>query len=194
MKDTKDIRTLATRIRKGNSCSDAEREIIADLLEWNDGVGHPDDVEPLAFALGGMHPNGTAEQRFALAAMLHDEVNHREALRAAQNGNPRKVMERQQQGKRVEMPFIKRRGRPSTRGSRIEAFIWLTKVEGESRKDAIDTIQKAEKSNTQSTAVEREIDKKKDGFKPDFWFEICAQRWLEGCRDDDLRPLLLRTK
>ena len=190
--DTKAMRALAERIRQGKPCSDDQAAYVAALLEWDDGIGHPDDVEPLAFALGGLRQNGTAEQRLALADMVEDEADHREALRAARNGNPHKVLERQKQGKRIELPLAKKRGAPSTQNRRVEAFVWLTTVERMNRRDAINVIQKAERCKTQSTAVERDIDKKKDKFKPDFWFEVCAQRWREGCREVELRPPLLR--
>ncbi len=191
---------LAKLIRMGRSFNGAEFAAIAEMIGWNDDIGHHTDIEFLSTALDGLRDGASTDQRNFIADFIEDQADYEEALREAKAGNPTKIMDRQSKGLRsyigsdLQSSFKRDRGRPKLSDARVEAFFWLTEVEGMKRKDAIDEIWMAEENRRTYESIERFIDKHRKGFIPDFLFEVRAQKYREGSRDAMLRPEMIRDK
>ena len=189
---------LAKLIRMGRSFNGAEFAAIAEMIGWNDGIGHHADIEFLSTALDGLRDGASTDQRNFLADFIEDQADYEEALREAKAGNPIKLMDRHTKGLRSyfgsDLTVESKVGRPELSDARVEAFIWLTEVEGVNRKDAIDKVWIADGKQCEYSSIEKYIDRKKKKFRPDFWFEIRAQKYREGSRDAMLRPEMIRSK
>lgn len=189
---------LAELIRMGRSFSETEFTAIAEMIGWNDGIGNPTDIEFLSTALDGLREGANNDQRNFLADFIEDQADYEEALREAKAGNPTKLMNRQAKGLRSyfspNQRFESKAGRPKLSNARVEAFIWLTEIEGMNRKDAIGEIWMAENKRLAHESIERFVDRHRKGFIPDFLFEVRTKKYQEGNRDAMLRPKLIRFK
>lgn len=204
--DTKAERALAAIIRQGGQLNDKDRSGLVNLVGaitgLADGDGNPDDLDYLSQLLEGLNADATSAQREKLACLLEkdadkidDDADHAEAIRAAKNGNPAHLIARRDQGKRADFPAPRKRGRKVKGNAAVEAFLWLTEVEGIPRARAIDAVWIAEGKHRERNSVTREIDdKRRDGFKMEFPLDLYAQWWREGRRDDEFRPVFLRHK
>lgn len=177
----KAIRELISRIRNGRANTESDVNEIEWFIGWDDGVGHPDDIADMSFALDGLRDDATDEQREYLAHLIEvasEKILSTVAIGNAERGDWTLLRERLNDPSKLAMAERnwaaklgpKKQGAKST-SREPELYYWFREAVGLDHASALLEICKAlgkDGTATDRDSVEHAINRaKRDGFTPD---------------------------